>query len=118
MTTIEIGGASYTLDPPDIAYACDIVHICGGEVAVSRIHAAAIVCACDKIRRKLKLKSLDEFGGKVAEYGGHALRALLEAGASRKDIREAGDIAINHLIEAVTLESDVKEAEGNSDATA
>lgn len=131
MTKITLKGADYDLDPPDATYAMDMISFMDGSVALIRVKAAALICCSDKIRRKLKLGTLDAAQGRVGEFGGIALRALNAQSIPRAELNGALNTALDHLLSAVDLNDEasddladtssggemVAQELGNSDAT-
>ena len=123
--TITVGGAEYPLDalgPIHQAYAYDVASHYDRRTlrrASHRIHAAALLMACGKVRRKLaEAGSVEDHGGEVLRYGGAALAALLDAGATIEEVQEAGAAAANHLFSTLPPpDAEAKSAAGNSDAT-
>jgi hypothetical protein len=123
--TITLGGAEYPLDvltPLHQAYAYDVASHYDTRTrrrASHRVHAAAVMLACGRIRRKLgHAGTIEDHGGEYLRFGGVALAALLEAGATMQEIHEAGAIAAEYLCSTLPPpDEEVRAAAGNSDAT-
>ena len=123
--TITLGGAEYPLDaltPLHQTYAYDVASHYDTRTmrrAAHRVHAAATLMACGKVRRKLAAAgTVEDHGGELLRYGGAAFAALVDAGASAEEIHAAGAIAVEHLCSTLPPPpAEVEVAAGNSDAT-
>ena len=121
MPTITIttakGSADYQLDPPRVSHALDIAGASRARYSWGRVCAASIALASDKVRRKLGVGTLEQAGCDVADFGGRVLDALVAQGVSIEQVTEIGKVCIAHLLSGLPSEQEVKEAQGNSNAT-